>query len=199
MPQQGARVRLLPSRRRVGGMLLGGLLLVAAISACGRPAPSTDGPLGAGGDGGRLCMPDPTSVAMTDSLTAFTNPGSLPLTIDRVWLRNPKHLRIVDASIVLVGTRGMPEGFAYPPPAHLIPAGVDWAGRKSPNGAIIRPKNSNPADATYNIVLALQPDKGMTGTADGVNVAYHDSNGSYVMPGKVAREVTTKATCGDPG
>jgi hypothetical protein len=189
--------QLLPGRTRRRTAVVVGIVVVA-LALCGALIirerwGSAVGPLGISRESGRLCMPDPTGVPRLDGLTTLQNLSSVPVTVDRVWFRKPRHLRILEASVVEIGLNGVGVGAPYPPTGSWIVPG--WATRHPIHGAVLEPRARLPKDHSYEIVLAVQRDPGFIGTADGVSIAYHDGNGSYVFDGYYSRIVTNAKDC----
>jgi hypothetical protein len=191
------RDKLLPRRRpRSTAAVVGIVVAVAALTGAliirARSA-SAVGPLGISRESGRVCMADPTGVPRLDGVTTLQNPSSVAVTVDRVWFRKPRHLRILEASVVEIGLNGVGFGAPYPPTgAGIVPG---WTTRQPIHGAVLEPRARLPKDHSYDIVLAVQRDPGFNGTADGVSIAYHDRDGSYVLDAYYSRIVANAKDC----
>ena len=143
------------------------LLLLAACSGPG----VNDGPLGGGGSGGGFCAPvrPGGSLAVGE---AFTNGGDQAAQITRVTLWQARHLRLLSAWALPVGSQGSVGADLWPPSLSVVP---NWGARVPAVGARI------PSRAHWQIVLQLSPTGSPTGSAAGVTVSYEEAGTNYVM------------------
>ena len=158
----------------------GAAAVLLLLTACSGPGVN-DGPLGGSGSGGGFCAPvrPGGSLAVGE---AFTNGGDQAALITGVTLWQPRHLRLLSAWALPVGSQGSVGALTWPPPLSYVP---NWDVRVPAVGAKI------PARGHWQIVLQLSPAGSPTGSAAGVTVGYDEAGTGYVMRPAYSLTLTT--------
>jgi hypothetical protein len=153
------------------------LAAALAVAGCGgSTGPATDGPLrggpfgapSGGGTGTKARVGQP--IAFGDE--RFTNHGHATLVLDRVGLRQPRHLRLVGSYAVpgtlMIGVARWPPRYRGIPPS--------WKHRRQVHGFRLAPGKS------FNMVLGVLATTGTPcARSPGMVIYYHDPAGSYVV------------------
>jgi hypothetical protein len=156
------------------------LLLVAA--GCGDsavPVNSPSSPLGAGGDPGEECVPDPSAITMTNGFTVLENHSKGTVTVEQVSFYGSHHLDFIKAVIVPIRFNAIGMTAGWPPAkAALNEPGVQWDKRVPAVGARLPP---DPAQGgNRNLVIAMRP-TAHKGIAAGVQVRYRQNGHKYEL------------------
>ncbi|MFC8430784.1 hypothetical protein [Streptomyces sp. NPDC057253] len=179
-------------------MTLFAALMAGCVSA--GHGTSADGPLN-GPDytdagSGEECLPQKKGGSAWFGGDELHNYGHKAVVIDRVTLRKPIGLRLVESLIVSNSTASIGYGYGWPPtPEARNQPGIDWPHRRRAVGATIAPQ-PNDTKVANNLVLHLQ----VTGSSDvhmtGILVEYHTGSSQYVWHNVLGLTVETKKpTC----
>ena len=172
-------------------------LLFILAAGCGSngsvPVDSPSSPLGAGGDGGGECVPDPSGTTMTNGFTVLENHSKGTAVIEQVSFYGDRHLQFVQAVVVPIqyDAIGFSEGW---PPAHMniTQPGVQWDKRIPAVGARIPP---GPAEGgNRDLVIAMRP-TAREGIAAGVQVLYRENGQQYELRTHTEFDVLVAKSC----
>jgi hypothetical protein len=161
-------------------VLAGAVLAVVSLAGCGGGNPVNTGPFGGSNyEGIVMCIaPQPDGAVFTaGSILLFSNSGPEAI-IDKVSFTRLTGFRLLDAwTVPITGRMGYEDATGYPLPARELPPGVLWSKRQRADGAHV-PRT--PRHTSIALVLVLQL-TGSLGTASGLNIYYHTSDGHYHM------------------
>jgi hypothetical protein len=183
------------------GLGLGVVALAGGIAAYAGDGPAAgDGPLTGGGS--YVCnvshMPRP-QVRAAGLAASFANSGSAPLTIERVTLSQPRHLRLLDAVFLRQYANDGLIGLENEWPPDLQGSGLNWSARVPADGAVIAPTKPWQDKGAYReeLVLKLRP-AGKAATAAGVSISYTEGGVQYQLiphSSKLAFFVGSNGSC----